>query len=276
MKKEFKADLHLHSCFSDGELTPGQLAEKCAETGLEVISLTDHDTVEGVSEMIGCAKEFGMECFSGIELSTLYSAEIHILGYNFDIEDEGFKTALADIRRHRAARVNLILQKLNDLGINITKEEVNSNAEKSRSVGRVHIAKTLVSKKYVSSVKEAFDKLLMSGKAAYVPSSRIETEKAIKIIKSAGGKAVLAHPFLINIDFKNLLPLISLLKEWGLDGIETQYYTHNNFETDFLRKTADKLGLISTCGSDYHGSLRVSSDISGYMLSREDYTRLMR
>jgi predicted metal-dependent phosphoesterase TrpH len=276
MKDFLIADLHLHSHYSDGEDSPQQLIKKCKQRGLEAISLTDHDTVDGVKEMMSHGKKEGINCISGIELSTFHNTEIHILGYNFDINNTAFKQKLNVINQHRVHRVKRITHKLNELGIDITEQEIYLQGGKSSSVGRVHIAKVLVNKKIMPSVKDAFDKLLSAGKAAYVPSCRIETKQAIDLIKEAGGKSVLAHPFIIDIRFDKLLPLIMQLKEWGIDGIESVYYTHNKFESDFLKETAKKLNLISTCGSDYHGSIRAASTISGFELSAEDYNKLTR
>ncbi|MDD4003132.1 MAG: PHP domain-containing protein [Clostridia bacterium] len=276
MKNSIIADLHLHSHYSDGEDSPMQLIKKCRQRELEVISLTDHDTTDGVKEMITLGKKEGIHCLSGIELSTFFGTEIHILGYNFDIDNAAFKQKLKVIKQHRVHRIKRITEKLKELGIDISEQEIYLQAGISSSVGRVHIAKVLVSKKIMPSVKDAFDKLLSVGKAAYVPSCRIETKQAIDLIKEAGGKTVLAHPFIIDIRFDKLLSLIMQLKQWGIDGIESAYYTHNNFESNFLKETAKKLDLISTCGSDYHGSIRAASTISRFELSAEDYNKLKR
>jgi hypothetical protein len=240
---------------------------------LPLISLTDHDTADGVNEMKREAAALGIECFPGIELSAFSCAEIHILGYNVDISDKNFLRRLDFIKEQRQSRVASIISKLNSLNIEISQEEVERAAGGSSSPGRLHIAKALVNKKKFSSVTEVFDRVLGCGKAAYVSEYRLTPREAIEIIAAAGGKAVLAHPFLIDINKQNLLPLIRSLMLYGLNGIEAGYYAHNSFETDFLKALAKKLNLIATGGSDYHGKTR-QSEIYGYEISEEDYIRL--
>ena len=253
-----KADLHIHSIYSDGDYTPAQIVDMAKEKNLELIALTDHDTVDGVKSMVELSKNKGLECFTGIELSAFSCREIHILGYNVDIYDVEFNKKLESIKKQRKERLKETINKLNFLGINITIEEVYLNADEKASVGRLHIAKTLIQKNVVKSVADAFDRLLGFGKTAYVPTFRLKTEEAIKIIKKAGGKAILAHPFFIDVSIQNLLPLITQLISYGIDGIEAVYYAHNKFENDYLINLARKLNIIATCGSDFHGDIRKS------------------
>lgn len=268
-----KADLHIHSIYSDGEDTPEQIAAEAKAKGIELISLTDHDTVDGAEDMKKAAKKYGIECFTGIELSSFSCAEIHILGYNVDIYKQDFIDRLSVIKNQRKTRVKKIVQKLQALKIDIAEQEVYSFADDKASVGRLHIAKALVSKKLFNTVADAFDRMLAYGKAAYIPSDRITPKEAINLIACAGGKSVLAHPLMIDIKKQNLLPLIKQLADYGLNGIEASYYAHNKFETDFLLQLAGNLKLIATGGSDYHGKLRLS-EIYGYDLKEEDYNRL--
>ena len=269
-----KADLNVHSYYSDGENSPGELAARLRSFGIEIAALADHDTVAGTREFAEAAKRQNMQAVNGIELSTFSSWEIHILGYNFDIEGEAFSSAISRLRDMRRSRLLGILEKLKELGIALSEEDVVQKAGVSESAGRVHVAKVLIDRGICSSVNEAFDKLIGYGKPAYVPSYRISPREGIEIIKSGGGKAVLAHPFLIEVGQPSLVSLVRELKGLGLDGIEARYSAHTTDETRFLLKLAKDEKLIATCGSDYHGESR-NSPITPFELSAADYQRLI-
>ena len=268
-----KADLHIHSIFSDGEDTPEQIVQKAKANGLQLISLTDHDTIDGQEIIKKAAEANGIEFFYGIELSTFSCAEIHILGYNMDIKNRSFLKLLKIEKQKRIERLTKMIKRLNLLGIDITENEVYAVADNTSSIGRLHLAKVLTAKNITKSVADAFDRLLGFGKAVYVPTDRLKPESAIKMINKAGGKAVLAHPMQISINKQNLIPLITQLKSYGICGIEAHYYAHTKFEKDFLTQLARKLNLLVTCGSDYHGKQR-NSDITAFELEKEDYIRL--
>ncbi|NLK17516.1 MAG: PHP domain-containing protein [Clostridiales bacterium] len=269
-----RADLHVHSYYSDGEHSPAELVRELKEKGIEVASLADHDSVAGISEFIGASKKEGIVAISGIELSTFSLAEIHILGYNVDINNQKFFQALEGLRQLRRKRLLEILEKLKEFKIDMPEEEVAKKAGKSESAGRVHIARALTERGICGSVAEAFDKLLGYGKPAYVPSHRISPREGIEIIKAGGGKAVLAHPFLTGLEPQGLACLVRELKSCGLNGIEAQYSTHTIGETQFLLKLAKAEGLIATCGSDYHGEAR-ERPIKAFELSEQDFKGLM-
>ena len=230
---------------------PAELVRELKEKGIEVASLADHDSVAGISEFIGASKKEGIVAISGIELSTFSLAEIHILGYNVDINNQKFFQALEGLRQLRRKRLLEILEKLKEFKIDMPEEEVAKKAGKSESAGRVHIARALTERGICGSVAEAFDKLLGYGKPAYVPSHRISPREGIEIIKAGGGKAVLAHPFLTGLEPQGLACLVRELKSCGLNGIEAQYSTHTIGETQFLLKLAKAEGLIATCGPDF-------------------------
>lgn len=269
-----KADLHVHSYYSDGENSPKELAKMLKEKGIEAAALADHDSVAGTSEFMRAAKEAGIAAVSGIELSTFSFTEIHILGYNVDINNERFHHSLETLRQLRRKRLLGILEKLRELKIDISEEEVAKMAGLSESVGRVHIARVLIERGICGSVTQAFDTLLGYGKPAYVPSHRISPREGIEIIKSGGGKAVLAHPFLLGLEQPSLASLVRELKSLGLDGIEAQYSTHTIYETRFLMRLARAEGLIPTCGSDYHGPAR-DCPMTPFELSEKDFERLL-
>lgn len=271
-----KADLHLHSIYSDGADSPARLAEIAKESGLNLISLTDHDCVDGISEMTAEGKKAGIEVFPGIELSCFASCEIHILGYNFDADDPELRSELSKLQSMRESRTAEILQKLEPLGMFIDAGEVYAQKDTrapGSTIGRVHIAKALVKKGYAKDVNDAFNRWLASGKAAYVPSFRLTPSQGIALIKRAGGKAVLAHPHLIALSQETMYSLVKSMKSGGLDGIEAVYSAHTTTENKFYVQLAAKFDLFVTCGSDYHGACRPNT-VTPYLLSEEDYKRL--
>lgn len=268
-----KADLHIHSIYSDGENTPKQIAEIAKSKEIKLLSLTDHDTVDGNEEMHIETTKLGIEFITGIELSAFTNKEIHILGYNVDICNKIFTDKLNQLKILRKSRLNEILKKLKKIGIIITEEEVLKQTAIDNSIGRMHIAKALMLKGYVDCVNDAFTKWLGYGKAAYVSSYRLKPSEAIALINLAGGKAVLAHPSQIDIEQQNLYPLLKEMILNGLSGIEAQYSAHTTAENNYYLKIAKELNLISTCGSDFHGITRPIS-IEGYQLGEEDYKRL--
>lgn len=268
-----KVDLHLHSSFSDGSFSPKELIEKCTQNKIQYASLTDHDTMSGVKEFLDGCKTAGINAVSGVELSTMGKRkEVHVLGYNIDPENPKFLKELEKIQEMREKRNLEIIAKLKKCKVFINKPE----SEKGEVVGRLHIAKAIKTAGYITNENEAFDKWLAFGKPAFVSNGRIDTEHAIKIIKSCGGVAVLAHPYLISGSFENVLKYVLELKEVGLDGVETFYANQNKFQQSQMRDFAERHGLVQTCGSDFHGSGRIIQvgDCDGESVSNEDLIKL--
>jgi len=251
--KEFlpKCDLHLHSEISDGDFSIEYVLNRQKKLGLDVISLTDHDTVDGVAYAIEYGKKIGLKVIPGVELSTMGEKEVHILGYNVDYRNKGFVKELKRLRELREIRNKKMIAKLNQLGINITMDEVKVFAT-GTTTGRSHIAKVLVQKGYVSSVNHAFEEYIGFGKKAYIREERISPEGGIKLIKRFGGKAVLAHPYSLDMTFEEADEFIKKMKEAGLAGIESEYFSHTNDDKEKFGMLADKYGLFKTGGSDFH------------------------
>ncbi|MEW5895107.1 MAG: PHP domain-containing protein [Candidatus Omnitrophota bacterium] len=259
-----KADLHIHSSFSDGSDSPEQVVEIAIGKELGCIALSDHDTVDGLEPAWAAGREKGIEVLSGVELSTyLNGADIHILGYCFDIYHPRLTERLQFFCQVRLERVKKIVAKLNQMGIPIKEEEVLSLAPFG-AVGRLHVARALLKAGYVQQIEEAFDRFIAEGRSAYFPKSEQTPFEAINLIHAAGGVAVMAHPMVTMRD-----ELISSFVKEGLDGLEVCYPNTPPRLTEFYARLADKHGLIKTGGSDAHGRFR---DYSPIGIVRVDYS----
>ena len=244
-----KADLHMHSVFSDGTDEVPAIVAKAKAAGLSLMSLTDHDTVKGVGLALEEGEKQGIKVLPGIEISTYAVCEVHILGYNIDINNDRLLTRLAEIEDKRHERIKAILTNLKKYNIELDEEKI---FDRIGTVGRMHIAKQLLAKGYCQTITEAFDRYLGERGIAYVPSKRITPLEGVKLIKAAGGLAVVAHP-LIFCQKGKLDDLIGGLKTYGLDGLEVYYPTHSLDDTAKLYDLAKKNRIIATGGTDYHG-----------------------
>ena len=249
---EKRADLHIHTHFSDSTSSPEEVVEEAHQQNLSCIAITDHDVLEGILPAQEAAKKYALEVLPGIELSTEYNGkDIHMLGYMFD-------TAHPDLREHirvsqnaRVERMGKMIAKLDALGHpGIQLEEVCALTN-SDAVGRPHLAQVMVEKGIVSSLKEAFDKYIAEGAPACVPKFKITPFDAIKLIRAAGGVAVLAHPYITKVD-----ELIPQMVEAGLGGIEVFYPRTVEAERQHYLNLVKKHGLVATGGSDAHGSAK--------------------
>lgn len=247
------ADLHTHTLASDGTESPADNVRTALAAGLFAVAITDHDTVSGIQEALAEGERSGIAVVPGVEISTVASGrDIHVLGYYLRWEDPLLLERLRELRTVRDRRNELMLEKLRELGIAITMDEVlaqrMSGGRPDETVGRPHIAEVLMRKGVVGSLREAFDKYLGSGGAAYVNPPRIRPETAVAWIHEAGGAAVLAHPGLYGDD-----RLVEELLEAGFDGVEADHSDHSPEEAERYRAMAEAKGLIVTSGSDYHG-----------------------
>ena len=246
-------DLHTHSTCSDGTLTPSEVIKLAKEKGLSAIALTDHDTVDGLSEAIATGKEIGIEVITGIEFSVAADTEMHLLGLDFNIDCPAITEILDEMIIQRDLRNYKVIELLGKLGIRITIDDILAEST-SKVTGRSQIAKAMLKKGYVSSIKEAFDKYLSFGKPAFVERSTLSPEDAIRIIHESGGKAFLAHLNQTGKTDEELYELLTHLKKCGLDGIEG-YYTEYTEDMNFrYRKMAEDIGLMLSGGSDFHGT----------------------
>ncbi|MDH5739020.1 MAG: PHP domain-containing protein [Nitrospira sp.] len=248
-----RLDLHLHTTHSDGSCTPTEVVGLAHRVGVTAMAITDHDITTGLVEAIAAGEALGIEVIPGVEISSsLGNSELHILGYFLDWQDIVLNERLKTLRDSRHRRNPKIVEQLQNLGIDLTYEEVRALAG-SDSVGRPHIARALMDKGIVTSAKEAFDRFLADGKPAYVPRDLPAPIEAIHWIKAAGGLAVLAHPTWVRCADRSLVELVRQLKADGLDGVEVYYSTHAARQTREYLSLAQQLGLLVTGGSDFHG-----------------------
>lgn len=246
-----EADLHCHSTASDGLLTPWELVKAAAECGLKAIGITDHDTTSAWDEAEKAGIHYGIDILKGIELNTDHEGtEVHILGYEMDPNTLVFQEQLRVLREARYKRVFTILEKLQSLGIDLHKTEIQKIA-RGESVGRPHIAQALMNKGIVKTIREAFDRYIGLGAPAYVPRYKLSPEEGITLVREAGGVTVLAHPGVYGL-WKDVPQWI----ESGLQGIEVTHSEHSLEDEKQSRELAERYNLIMTGGSDYHGEER--------------------
>jgi len=245
-----KVDLHLHSTASDGRFSPEALVYLAASSGLGVIAITDHDSVEGIAPALLAARAFpSLKVIPGVELSaSTVDDEIHVLGYFVDCHDLGLVNTLQKLRNSRQTRAQKMVEKLANLGIYINWEHVQELA-RGGSIGRPHIAQAMVERGYVLSVKEAFIDYIGRRGPAYVERERITPAQAVRLVAKSGGLPILAHP--ANID--NLEQVLSQLQMVGLVGIEAYYDSYAPEVVKYLASLARKYRLIACGGSDFHG-----------------------
>ncbi len=246
-------DLHAHTTASDGSLTPTQLMVLSAEEGLTAIAVTDHDTIDGLSEATGAAAALNIELVPGIELGLDYPhGRFHLLGLLIDPQCEVLAGRLVRLKENRRQRNARMLAKMQELGLPITLEDV-QRASGGGQLGRPHIALAMVGKGIVSSVAEAFALYLADGKPAHVPKDKIPPQEGIDLIHAAGGLAIMAHPNSLKLNHHDLSSDLQELRAIGLDGIECYYSQHSPARTAELLQIAAAVGLLVSGGSDFHG-----------------------
>jgi len=252
-------DLHVHTYYSDGLLSPEVVVKKAKEAGLAGVGIVDHDTIAGIPEAEAAGKKLGITVVPGAELSSQHSGrDIHILGYFMQSDHPKLIEYLELFRVERYRRAERMVQKLNQMGVNISMEEVEGKAS-AHSIGRPHIAEILTEKGYVETFQEAFHRYIGYGGKAYEEKYRITPQKAIALIAETGGLSFLAHPSSI-IDDKLLLEMIKA----GLDGIEIVHPKLSQDRTRFLQRVAQNHGLLVSGGSDCHGGRNGMLSIGRY------------
>jgi predicted metal-dependent phosphoesterase TrpH len=278
-----RVDLHLHTTYSDGRLTPGELIQIAAEQGIGVIAITDHDTVNGIEPAL-----LATECFPyvtvipGVEINTdVHQGEVHILGYFIDYKDQPLLKILESLRNSRKARAQKMLDKLGKMGIHIEWERILELAD-GGSVGRPHIAQALLEGQHVSTLQDAFERYIGRNGPAYAERDRLSPREAVELIAKANGLPVIAHPASIN----DLEEMIADLKQSGLVGIETYYDNYDKNTIERLSGLAAKYDLIATGGSDFHGfeddhetplgEARVPFECVQHLMDRAQQSRIER
>ena len=250
-----EVDLHLHTTHSDGNLSPTELVDLCARKGLKVIAVSDHDSTEGIDEALAAAKPRGIEVIPAIELSAdVPNNEIHMLGYFVDTTDHEFQDTLAKFRDGRKDRAREMVDRLNDLDIHITWEQVQRIAD-GAAVGRPHIAQAMVERGYVQYNKDAFDRYLGRNGLAYIQRPRLKPEEAVQMLLRNGALPAMAHPlYYERTNIPALEKTIADLKEAGMVGLEVHYGEFSTDEIEMLKSIAQKFDLVPCGGSDYHAS----------------------
>ena len=248
-------DLHVHTTMSDGTLTPRQVVQLAKEKGLKAIAITDHDNTSGIQEALEAGDELGLEIIPGVEISAAYNfGTLHILGYFIDYNHGELTTKCEWLRSERANRISKILNKLKEQGILISEDDVNDES-KGNSPGKPHVANLIHKKGHTKSYQEAFDKYLDKGTSTYVPKVKLDPEDAIRLIQNAGGVAAIAHPHSLNIqDSDRLYDVIKSFSLMGVKAIEVYYPLHTAEQTQLYLSIAEKLNLLVTGGTDFHGS----------------------
>ena len=248
-------DLHCHSTFSDGSLTPEQLVEEAGRIGLAALALTDHDTVAGLPRFLAAGAGRALRLVPGVELSVdCAHGVMHMLGYWMDVAHPELVRQMEWIRNGRDMRNRTMLDKLNALGFAMTWDEVQAAAGED-VVGRPHFGQVMIQKGYAKDKNEVFDKWLGDGKPGYADRPRLTAEAAVALIRQAGGVAVLAHPFTLHIPRDDLAALLAQLAAAGLAGVECYYSEHSAELTKEYLVLARKASLVPTGGSDFHGEV---------------------
>lgn len=243
-----RIDLHAHSTASDGIATPTQFAETAARAGLNVVALTDHDTVDGVAEAVAAAVPLGVRVVPGVELSVMDGRdEVHLLGLH--LADVGaIADALATFRDGRTARAESIVAALNTHGIAVTMEAV-LDAAAGGAVGRPHVARALIAGGFAADSREAFDKWLGAGRPAFVEKPRLEVAEGVSLIHKAGGLAVWAHP-----GDEGRRARFERMVAAGIDGAEVRHPGHNASDIARIGALVEFFHLVPSGGSDWHGA----------------------
>jgi len=246
-------DLHAHSTVSDGLLTPTELVQHAANSGVRVLALTDHDDIRGLAEARQAAAKHNIHLINGVEISVSWKKRtLHIVGLNINPDDDVLKSALADVRAGRVERAQKMSQGLEKAGIYGAFEAASEYAEDS-ILTRMHFARFLVEKNHAKDTKSVFKKFLVKGKPGYVEHEWMSLEFAVSLIKNSGGVAVLAHPGRYDIKRTSMLLLLEEFRALGGEAIEVVTGSHTPAQYVEYAKYAQLFGLKASQGSDYHG-----------------------
>ena len=260
LTSDVKKDLHIHTIFSDGKLSPQQIIDRWADEGYQLISITDHDGVDGSLVGNEYAKDKDITFVRGIEFDSKddLASELHILGYGYDENNPQMKDALRDIRLERARRNDRFMEQLNRMGYNVTLDDVGAVNE-GRYIGKPTFAVALMKKGFLNNYHEAFETIFKDPQLKSIKKGTYATKDVIDIIHAAGGIAVLAHPMEQRNedesweDFEpRLRMLLDRMVEYGIDGIECYHPSANEDQSEYLRNYAEEHDLLITRGSDFH------------------------
>ncbi|MBF0593524.1 MAG: PHP domain-containing protein [Candidatus Omnitrophica bacterium] len=272
MMSDRRADLHIHTHYSDSTMSPQNVVREAVKSLLTCISITDHDSVAGMPEAAAEAAKSGLEVIAGVELSSEHGRkDVHILGYGFELKKSPLVMKLKEMQQARMDRMKKMVAKINSLGFGEIRFEDVASRTKSDAVGRLHLAQLLVEKKVVTNIEMAFEKYLGEDAQAYYSKYKQTPLEAIRLIKDSGGVAVMAHPMLTSRD-----EIIPELVRGGLDGLEVYYPNCSMEVANFYIKLAAKHKLLITGGSDAHGAGKKSTYIGKAYLPYEHVEELKK
>lgn len=271
-----RIDLHAHSTASDGTTEPAELMDLAVEAGLDVIALTDHDSAAGWATAARRAAELGLTLVPGMEISTaLAGVGVHLLAY---LPDPGFEPFAAELRRildGRAGRLGRMLAQLRAAGLDVTEADVRRRVGSALAIGRPHVADALVANGVVADRAEAFRRWLDPGRPGYVPRYATPTPEMVRLVTAAGGAAVVAHPW--GRGSRRVLDeeVLAELQDAGLVGIEVDHQDHGAADRAALRAISERLGLVATGASDFHGAGKVDHDLGCNLTRPDQFDRLL-
>ena len=267
----WKADLHIHSYFSDGKFSPLTILEKAEKSGLNAISITDHDSVNGIEIAVANCKKYGVEVIPGIEFSCdMNSKEIHILGYFIDYESKILQEYLRAFRKNRIDRIIKMIKNLNTMGSKIDATNFVNSISNNISIGRPHLAAEMVKEGFVKNYVEAFISYIGDGKPAFEKKKNPDIQEIIKLISKINGLSFVAHPGK-NIDVERLNELI----EYGINGIEIYHPSHSEADTKTYMDFSANNNLLISGGSDFHGVIKADlRNFGKYFIGKEDVDKM--
>ncbi len=272
-----KPDLHVHTDASDGQFSPAQVIALAAEKGVNLLAITDHDTLDGLHKVREQAAQAVIDILPGVEISAGGDNEVHILGYGIHEGMKRLLSLLQDMRKEREERVRRMIEKLRKLGMPIGLSEIAS--PQADSLGRAHIGRALVKKGLADNLYDAFEKYLSPGRPGFEPRPKRKVSQVVRLLREEGAVPVIAHPGLLKMDPGDIRPLLIEWKDEGLMGLEAYHPAHLPAMTRTWDELARNLNLLVTGGSDFHGQDGRHMDI-GAMLphwpsAAEDTSKLL-
>lgn len=258
-------DLHTHTTESDGSFTPEELMKEAARVGLSAIAITDHDSISGIKKAAPLANALGIELIPGVELSTDYNGkEVHVVGLYIDIEDAHFLGKIKEFKENRDSRNAIIVENLQKEGFDITMEALTAE-NPDCVITRANIARFLYEHGMIPTIQTAFEKYIGDNCKCYVNRFKITPMDGVRLIKEAGGTAILAHPLLYHMSDATLQKMVDEMKAAGLDGIESIYCTYSPAEERQMKQFAKDNNLLISGGSDFHGTTKPKLELgTGY------------
>ncbi len=255
----FGVDLHTHSTASDGQYSPAELVALAKKAGIQIMALTDHDTLAGIPEAVQTGEEIGVRVLRGIELGAREYRNLHILGYQYSEQAPALTKLCKKMKDSRDERKYRIIDYLKDKGVNISLEEVEQLAG-GDIIARPHFAQVMVRHGFVANTREAFDRYLDTDDYQKIERFKADARTCIDTIHADGGIVSFAHPYQVGLEGEAFETLVGQLADWGIDAIECHYSRHSLEQTEYYCHLADRYGLHKTGGSDFHGE-KVKPDV---------------